>query len=238
VPVVKGREWYQTEQVATEYELKRFSGGGQLIDQREKRAVLEALAPLEDRRVLEIACGTGRFTVMLADQGADIVGIDISAAMLGEARQKAQEAGASDHLQFLRGNAGGLPFPDDHFDTVFAMRFFHLADDPAAYLAEMARVARRQVFFDTFNRFSTRSVYNWMLPMGSRLYDDEEVTGLLGEAGLELAGANHDFVLPYGLYRQLPGAVADVFRRVDTGVIETPAGDSLASVSYWNTMVA
>lgn len=118
------------------------------------------------------------------------------------------------------------------------MRFFHLADDPAAYLAEMARVARRQVFFDTFNRFSTRSVYNWMLPMGSRLYDDEEVTGLLGEAGLELAGANHDFVLPYGLYRQLPGAVADVFRRVDTGVIETPAGDSLASVSYWNTMVA
>ena len=231
---MKGQEWYQAEQVASEYESKRFSGGGRLIDRREKEAVLSALAPIEDRKVLEIACGTGRFTVMLAEEGADIVGLDISSAMLQEARSKAQQKGVDDHLEFMRGDAARLPFPDDHFDTVFAMRFFHLADTPASFLAEMARVSKDQVFFDTFNRFSTRSIYNWMLPMGSRLYDADEVERLLSGAGLRLAREDHDFVLPYGLYRQLPDNVADVFRRFDTGVGGTPAGDPLSSVSYWD----
>jgi ubiquinone/menaquinone biosynthesis C-methylase UbiE len=234
---VKGQEWYQAEQVASGYESKRFSGGGRLVDRREKQAVLSALAPLQNRKVLEIACGTGRFTVMLAEEGADIVGLDISAAMLQEAREKARAEGVDDHLEFMRGDAARLPFPDDHFDTVFAMRFFHLADTPASFLTEMARVSKDQVFFDTFNRFSTRSIYNWMLPMGSRLYDDDEVERLVSGVGLRLTREDHDFVLPFGLYRQLPGDVADVFRRLDTGVGGTSAGDSLASVSYWDARV-
>ena len=61
-PTVKGREWYQADAVAEAYENKRFSGGGRLIDRREKRAVLEAMAPVEGKRILEIACGTGRFS--------------------------------------------------------------------------------------------------------------------------------------------------------------------------------
>jgi ubiquinone/menaquinone biosynthesis C-methylase UbiE len=234
---VKGQEWYQAEQVASGYESKRFSGGGRLVDRREKQAVLSALAPLQNRKVLEIACGTGRFTVMLAEEGANIVGLDISAAMLQEAREKARAEGVDDHLEFMRGDAARLPFPDDHFDTVFAMRFFHLADTPASFLTEMARVSKDQVFFDTFNRFSTRSIYNWMLPMGSRLYDDDEVERLVSGVGLRLTREDHDFVLPFGLYRQLPGDVADVFRRLDTGVGGTSAGDSLASVSYWDARV-
>src|SRR6056297_684611 len=95
---VKGQEWYQADDVAAEYDDKRFSRGGQLIDFREKAAVLDALSPLEDRRVLEIACGTGRFTVMLADRGADVVGLDISAAMLQQGREKATRAGVSGNL--------------------------------------------------------------------------------------------------------------------------------------------
>ena len=65
---MKGQEWYQADDVAEEYDDKRFSRGGQLIDRREKEAVLEAIMPVEDQKVLEIACGTGRFTVMLAHQ--------------------------------------------------------------------------------------------------------------------------------------------------------------------------
>jgi ubiquinone/menaquinone biosynthesis C-methylase UbiE len=234
---VKGQEWYQADDVAEAYEDKRFSGGGQLIDQREKRAVLEALSPAEGRDVLEVACGTGRFTALLAEQGADVVGMDISAAMLQQAREKARSLGVDDHLGFLRGDAARLPFPDDHFDTVFAMRFFHLADRPASFLSEMRRVSRDQVFFDTFNRFSTRSLYNWALPMGSRLYSREEVTRLLEGAGLTLARAEHDFVLPYGFYRQLPGETAVPFREFDDVVRGLPGGDRLASVSYWDARV-
>jgi ubiquinone/menaquinone biosynthesis C-methylase UbiE len=235
---VKGAEWYQADDVAEEYEDKRFSGGGRLIDQREKAAVMRALSPLEGKRVLEIACGTGRFTAMLASEGADIVGLDISEAMLQQGRRKTRELGVDDHLEFMRGDAARLPFPDDHFDAVFAMRFFHLADTPASFLAEMARVSKQQVFFDTFNRFSTRSLYNALLPMGSRLYSDREVYRLLDGAGLQLEGSEHDFVLPYGFYRKLSDGPAELFRAVDTAIGRTPLGRPLASVSYWDARIA
>lgn len=235
---MKGAEWYQADDVAAEYEDKRFSGGGRLIDQREKAAVMRALAPLAEKRVLEIACGTGRFTAMLASEGADIVGLDISEAMLQQGREKARELGVDDRLEFMRGDAARLPFPDDHFDAVFAMRFFHLADTPASFLAEMARVSKRQVFFDTFNRRSTRSLYNALLPMGSRLYSDHEVYRLLDGAGLQIDGSTHDFVLPYGLYRKLPDEPAAALRAVDTAIGRTPLGRPLASVSYWDARIA
>jgi SAM-dependent methyltransferase len=234
---VKGQEWYQADDIAEAYDEKRFSQGGRFIDRREKEAVLNALSPLEDRKILEVACGTGRFTVMLADQGADIVGMDISEAMLEQGRRKAHAAGLEDTIQFMQGDAGRLPFPDDHFDAVFAMRFFHLAPDPEGFIKEMRRVAKEQIFFDTFNRYSTRSIYNWALPMGSRLYSEREVKELVVGADLELVDAAHDFVFPYGFYREVPGWLARPFRKFDQTLGRTPVGDKLASVSYWDTRV-
>jgi ubiquinone/menaquinone biosynthesis C-methylase UbiE len=231
---VKGQEWYQADEVAEAYDEKRFSRGGRLIDRREKEAVLHALGPVEGREILEIACGTGRFTAMLADRGADIVGLDISGPMLQQGRERAREVGVADNLEYIRGDAGRLPFPDDAFDAVFAIRFFHLADAPEAFMAEMHRVSREQVCFDTFNRFSARSLYNWALPMGSRLYSSGEVEALLDSADLELVGAEHDWIGPYGFYRELPNSLASAFRTLDTGLGSTPLGPALASVSYWN----
>ena len=166
---MKGRKWYQEHDVAETYEDKRFSRGGRYIDRREKKAALESLSPVDGRRILEVACGTGRFTTALAARGADIVGVDISEAMLEQGRVKARAAGVEESVEFMQADAGGLPFPDDHFDSVFAMRFFHLAPDPEGFMSELRRVASEQVFFDTFKRYSARSIYNWALPMGSRL---------------------------------------------------------------------
>ncbi len=236
-PSVKGQEWYQADDVAEEYDDKRFSQGGQLIDRREKEAVLDAIMPVEDRNVLEIACGTGRFTVMLAERGADVVGLDISAAMLQQGRKKAQNTDLAGTLEFLRGDAGRLPFPDDHFDIVIAMRFFHLADDPEAFLREMQRVSSDQIVFDTFNRFSARSIYNWALPMGSRLYSKSEVSVLLAKNDLSLVDVEDDFLAPYGLYRSIPNGLAAPIRTIDEAVGGHPIADHLASVSYWNTRV-
>ena len=232
---MKGKEWYQADDVAEEYDDKRFSEGGRFIDRREKEAVLSALGPVDDKRVLEVACGTGRFTVMMAQRGADIIGLDISPAMLSQGRQKAKRTGVDDHVEFMRGDAARLPFPDNHFDAVFAMRFFHLADRPVTFLRELRRVSKGAVFFDTFNLGSTRVIYNWLLPMGSRLYSRRDVESLLADSELELQSESHDFVLPYGLYRQLPRAVARPLRRLDTGLGQSQLGDRLASVSYWHT---
>ncbi len=236
--IVKGQDWYQADEVAEEYDDVRFTGGGALIDRREKEAVLSALGPIDEgHRVLEVACGTGRFTTMLADQGADIIGLDISREMLEQGRAKAADAGLSDTVEFVRGDASRLPFPDDHFDSVVAMRFFHLMEEPLQFMRELRRVSRDQVFFDTFNGRSLRVLYTWLLPMGSRLYSERQVATMLGEAGLTLAGEEHDFVLPYGFYRELPGIIATPFRALDELIGNTIPGDYVASVSYWDARV-
>ncbi|SNR40294.1 Ubiquinone/menaquinone biosynthesis C-methylase UbiE [Halorubrum vacuolatum] len=236
---VKGQDWYQADAVAEEYDDVRFSGGGVLIDRREKEAVLSALGPIEEgQRVLEVACGTGRFTTMLADQGADIIGLDISREMLEQGREKAAAAGLSGTVEFMRGDASRLPFPDDHFDSVVAMRFFHLMDDPDPFITELRRVSKDQVFFDTFNRRSLRLFYTWLLPMGSRLYSERQVVEMLRAADLTLANEEHDFVLPYGFYRELPGPVAKPFRLVDELIGNTIPGDYVASVSYWDARIS
>ncbi|MHC5114071.1 MAG: class I SAM-dependent methyltransferase [Planctomycetota bacterium] len=52
--------------------------------------------------VLELACGTGRLTIPLAQEGIDIEGVDVSASMLARARAKADEVGAA--IRFTEGN--------------------------------------------------------------------------------------------------------------------------------------
>ena len=232
---MKGKEWYQASDVAQEYEDKRFTGGGRLIDAREREAVRRALAPAEGKRILEIACGTGRFTVMLANEGANVVGIDISGPMLRQGQTKA--TGTDAVAAFIRGDAARLPFPDDHFDAVFAMRFFHLAPTPDTFLREMRRVSNDVIFFDTFNNQSTRTLYNWVLPMGSRLYAAHEVEELLSTSGIALERVDHDFVVPYGFYRSLPYGIARPIRRADRAVGRTAVGRTLASVSFWHGRV-
>jgi SAM-dependent methyltransferase len=234
---VKGEEWYQADDVAESYDEKRFSRGGQLIDRREKQAVLDALGRIEGREILEIACGTGRFTTMLAERGADIVGLDVSEPMLQQGRERAQSVTVADSLEFLRGDAERLPFPDNRFDAVLAMRFFHIADTPETFLAEMRRVSREQVVFDTFNDNSMRMLYTWALPMGSSLYSGDDVRWWLHDTGLELDGVEHDWFVPYGFFRQAPNPVAAWVRRLDQAVVDTDPGRRLASVSYWNASV-
>lgn len=227
---VKGREWYQEGETAEEYDEWRFSKGGAVIDDGEKERLFGMLGDVEGRSVLDVACGTGRFSVAMGERGADVTGVDISAPMLRQARRKA--ASRDVDVGFLRGDGKRLPFPDDAVDVVTAMRFFHLADDPAAYLAEMKRVARDAVVFDTFMRSSARVLYTRFLPMGSRLYDEDDVRDFVEEAGLELAERDADFYFPFGLYRVTPKAVASAVRGVDES-LQSAAGDRFCSVGYW-----
>ncbi len=234
---MKGQEWYQEQAVAEAYESKRFSRGGRLIDRREKQAVLSALGPVDDRRILDIAAGTGRFSMMLADNEANVISLDISRAMLTQARAKERSIRHHGSLNFLQGDASQLPFPDDSFDAVIAMRFFHLVDRPIEFLTELKRVASEVVVFDTFNRYSARSIYNWALPMGSRLASHREVAEWTDEAGLELIDVDVDWILPYGYYRAIPLSIARLTRPIDAGLVGLPLFNRLATVSYWTTQV-
>ncbi len=86
--------------------------------------------------VLDLACGTGRYTRMLADHlGADrVLGLDLSVAMLSRARAE------SPGLSFVRGSAQALPIRTGALSAVVSFGALHLFPDPAAALAEVGRV--------------------------------------------------------------------------------------------------
>jgi len=89
--------------------------------------------------VLEVAIGTGLNLAFYPD-GVRLSGVDLSPAMLGIARQRARELGIEVDLR--EGDAQGLPFPDESFDTVVCtLSLCNIPDDRKA-VAEMKRVLR------------------------------------------------------------------------------------------------
>ncbi len=90
------------------------------------------------RRVLDAACGTGNTTLALARAGADVVGVDLTPALLDVARRRAEEAGLA--VEWREGDLLDLPADDEAFHVVTSTFGAFLADDPVACAAELARV--------------------------------------------------------------------------------------------------
>ncbi len=99
------------------------------------------------QRVLDVACGTGRGTVGLAQAvgaAGSVDALDLSEAMLDQARTKIEKLGLKDRVRFKQGNAGELPYPDNMFDLVYNGYMFDLIplDRFMPILKEMARVLK------------------------------------------------------------------------------------------------
>jgi ubiquinone/menaquinone biosynthesis C-methylase UbiE len=92
--------------------------------------------------LLDVGCGPGTITVDLAARVAPgrVVGIDVSADPLAEARMVADRAGVE--VTFEVGDVYALGVDDDSFDVVHAHQVLQHLTDPVAALREMARVCR------------------------------------------------------------------------------------------------
>lgn len=77
------RQFWDHHVLPLEYCVKEYRAGPDL----NTLAVLEALEPLEGRRVLDFACGAGVLTAWLADRGADVTGVDLSEGAVERARE-------------------------------------------------------------------------------------------------------------------------------------------------------
>ena len=119
---------------------KQYDGDSNLLIALEEPVVLELIGDVSGLDVLDAACGTGRYALLLAEAGARVAAIDSSAEMLQHARRKAAERGSA--IDFREGDLTALPYPDEAFDLVVcALSLCHLTDlNPAA--REFARVLR------------------------------------------------------------------------------------------------
>jgi len=101
----------------------------------------EVIGARADDLLLDIACGPGSLTLELAPHVARATGLDITPAMLDQARAAQAQKGIA-NVEWVEGNAEALPFPDGAFSLVTCSAAFHHFAQPAAVLAEMRRVCR------------------------------------------------------------------------------------------------
>ena len=99
------------------------------------RALLAQLAPQPGERILDIGAGTGHLTAEIAASGAEVVGIDRSATMTGQARANFPQ------LRFETLDVNALPF-DGEFDAVFSNAVLHWVKPPEGAVSAIARALK------------------------------------------------------------------------------------------------
>lgn len=101
------------------------------------------------KRILDLGCGTGRFSEALrARFDAEVIGIDPSKKMLAQARSKRHDR----RIRYEPGRGESIPVPDNSVDMIFMSMIFHHLDNPALAARECRRIWR------TVRKRSARSV--------------------------------------------------------------------------------
>jgi ubiquinone/menaquinone biosynthesis C-methylase UbiE len=91
--------------------------------------------------ILDLGCGTGRFTKALrARFNAQVFGIDPSEKMLAQARSKQSDS----WIGYESGRAESIPLPDNSVDLIFMSMIFHHFENPALAARECRRVLRHE----------------------------------------------------------------------------------------------
>jgi len=99
------------------------------------------LGDVRGLHVVDFGCGSGANSVLLANRGAHVWGVDISADLINLARRRMQINGRADGAQFVVCSGYELPFPDASIDIVFGIAILHHLDLSRAS-QEIARILR------------------------------------------------------------------------------------------------
>jgi len=154
------------EKISSNYDvLNRVISGG--LDILWRKKVVSLLIPEKPKKVIDIATGTGDLAIELIKTNAnEIVGLDISAAMLEIGYEKVKNRKFNNRIKMVVGDCEKLSYPDNYFDAAtvaFGVRNFQNLDKG---LSEIHRVLRRGgnlVILETAvpQKFPIRQFYNF-----------------------------------------------------------------------------
>ncbi len=110
---------------------------------RWRRAMVDAVVAAPGALVLDVASCTAGVAIQLAERTqASVVGVDLTHRMLRRGAANVGRAGLGQRIVLVTGRAEQLPFPDATFDSLTFTYLLRYVDDPAATLAELARVVK------------------------------------------------------------------------------------------------
>ncbi len=99
-------------------------------------SLIELLDPKGGERILDLGCGTGQLTQKIAEGGADVIGLDASPEMIGQARQNFPS------LRFVLQDAVAMTFAEE-FDAIFSNAVLHWIPDASAAARSMFHALRK-----------------------------------------------------------------------------------------------
>lgn len=128
------------KKAAVEYDSWYQTKLGTFVDQIETKTAFELFQPQVGEKVLDLGCGTGNFSIKLAQKGCQITGIDISEPMLEKAAEKASNLNLA--INFIKADALNLEFEANFFDSVFSMATIEFIEDLEKLMQELKRVVK------------------------------------------------------------------------------------------------
>lgn len=104
---------------------------------------LKKYLPIQDRKIkiLDVGCGSGFFTILLAKQGYEVVGTDLTPEMIERSRELAKEEGVDCKFEIM--DAENLEFPDETFDAVISRNLTWTLPDAGRAYDEWYRVLKK-----------------------------------------------------------------------------------------------
>src|SRR5262249_12193655 len=107
----------------------------------ERPAVERLIGEVGGARLLDLGCGSGTYSVVFAERGAQVGGLALSETMISLSRDRARARGV--HADFRLGDIRGrLPFADTQFDAIFTATTLHYVEDLSAVMKEVDRVMK------------------------------------------------------------------------------------------------
>lgn len=184
-------------------------------------AFMKMLPDVNGRIGLDLGCGEGHNTRLVAERGADVLALDVSRPFVTAAveHERSDPAG----IRFVLGDASSLPLASASLDFVTAFMSLMDVSDPDAALREIARVLRPKGFvqFSIAHPFTNAPVRRWIdsetgereaLAIGEYFYEGPlEETWIFGAAPEELRQNRRPFHIVYAR-RTLAGWLNAVIR--------------------------
>lgn len=167
-------------------------------------AFFALLPSIEGLRCLDLGCGEGHNTRLLADRGAEVIGLDVATPFI-DAAAKASPRG----IHYVLGDGSTLPFRDDSFDVVTAFMSLMDVGDPERTLSEMTRVLRPRGFaqFSVVHPATSTPIRRWVddvsgtrhaLAIGDYFFEGPVTeTWIFGAAPPEVRDRHRPFTITY-----------------------------------------
>jgi 2-polyprenyl-3-methyl-5-hydroxy-6-metoxy-1,4-benzoquinol methylase len=153
---------------------------------------VQELRPLQDKSVLDIGCGSGRVSFLLANEGARVTGIDYAKNMIELAEKYRQHSEQAGNTEFLCTDFMS-DFPEEtEFDFSIVLGVFDYIEDPLPFMKKIKRITSSKIiaYYPAKVAFQTPLRKIWLSTRNCPVffYSKAQIKRIYSDLGIEKVG--------------------------------------------------